>query len=591
MPPVLSLIVPSRRPDQLTGLLDNIEEMTADFDNVEVVVKVDDDVEDAAEIMAREQEKRPYTIRFVCTPRHGGVFTLWAGQHEAFEASNPESYFCIFASDEIRFLTKNWDVVLSRYVGWFPDHIFRLRPSDCKYRNYHELFDCTFMPESFAIITRRWLEVAEGTGHCWGTDAFHQCVAFHLSLGAGGYSNVWHHRGLWRDVQIHDVELGGMEFGKDITAREHFARNLRIFREWNRLCNYSAQLRFAYLARRLSLYCYAVEKGIQSFTLVDDRPNKRVNLIDMDSGEVVARERYRLSRTRVFLNNTLRNIRLAPGRFRWAVQVRLSILVYPKSEFSKPLMTPTELGQHIAKKFRWARFSLEVIHVGRRTDIPPAGSIKYYTFGEYLVLRCLIGPLRAVEAKTGINRLLQIPLLTFVAISLAAGKWLSSPSDVRRIGNRHRWFRLIRKVEPRVARLGLTWFISARAREPGVILRPHRLRHYIWQSFRRIAGRIRNRIYGVFDAVLYPLGQALHPPAPGLEPPWDVSVFGVNRMMKRINYPVADTDRLRESYASLTATERDLACRVFGNPVIQDAAGTNIQTVDAGPGTAKESER
>ncbi len=335
MSPLLSIIVPSRRPSQLEGMLDNLEEVTSDFSRLELVVKVDDDVEDASEILEREKKRRPFKIRYVCTPRHGGVFTLWAGQHEAFQASNPDTYFYVFASDELRILTPGWDDLLMKYVGWFEDDVFRLRLSDCKYRNYHRMFDCTFMPDSFALITRRWLELAEGTGHCWGTDAFHQCVAYHLSNGAGDRFNIWHTDGYWRDVQVHDIALGGMEFGKDISAREFLARNLRIMQEWLRLTSYPSQERFSYLARRIQIYCDLHSANYTRKYVIEQRKvEKLVVARAVDDGEILKILDYRVPALTVLIENFMIRIKLLKNMLKGFIYYTLASVIFPRDLFS-----------------------------------------------------------------------------------------------------------------------------------------------------------------------------------------------------------------------------------------------------------------
>jgi hypothetical protein len=338
MPPLLSIVIPSRRPWQLEGLFENIENTVSDPTNLEVVVKVDDDVKGAVETMEVERKRRPFRVVYVCTPRHGGVFTLWAGQNEAFKAADPKAYFLLFASDELRFDAVGWDRRLAEFKSFFADDIFRLRISECRFRNYHTLFDCTFMPESFAIMTRRWLEVAGGTGHCWGTDAFHQCVAYHLSAGPGGIGNVWRAGGHWRDVQVHDFPISGVEFGRDISAREQLARSLRIQAEWSRLASYNSQLHFAYLARRLSLYIKAHEMGLTHFWIEGRSFWKEAWLWDKSENKVVAVESFALPRRTVWIANLQRNTYTAPRRVKIFLTTLLLSCIYPSDRLGDPMM-------------------------------------------------------------------------------------------------------------------------------------------------------------------------------------------------------------------------------------------------------------
>jgi hypothetical protein len=313
---LLSLLIPSRRPHQFSGLFDSIEKFTHDLSSIEVLIKVDDDQPEAANVIEKEIKKRPFSIKYISTPRLGGLFTLWDPENDLFKISDPDGYFLIVSTDELRFITPNWDDVLRKYVGFFPDHLFRLRISICKHRNYENNYACTIMPESFAVFTRTWLQVTEGMGDCWGTDAYHQCIAFHLGLGLKSYNDVWHNGGLWRDVQVHDLEFGGLEFGLDVAKQEQQARNVRMVREWRRLTTNSMQRHFTYLARRAYLYAWAHEHGVNSFTIAKRGFDRTAALYDADSGEELLRVSYRPPRLPVYFQNIKRELILLPWGIR-----------------------------------------------------------------------------------------------------------------------------------------------------------------------------------------------------------------------------------------------------------------------------------
>src|SRR5260221_11292112 len=120
-------------------------------------------------------------------------------------------------TDELRFETRDWDSVLKRYVGLFPDHVYRLRVSDNKFMNYCDVFTCMIKPESFAIFTRKWIAATEGFGDCWGSDVQHQLVAYFLGMGLEAYDDIWRNGAYCRDIPILDLTLSGMVFAQDQT--------------------------------------------------------------------------------------------------------------------------------------------------------------------------------------------------------------------------------------------------------------------------------------------------------------------------------------------------------------------------------------
>src|SRR6266516_4513899 len=299
---LLSLLVPSRRPHQLMGLFDSVEKRTRDFSVVEVCVKIDDDMPQYREILEREIRRRPFRIVYLSSPRLGGQFTLWVALEDLFAISNPASYFVMVVTDEGRFETYHWDDVLSGFKGLFPDHVFRLRISQHRFVSNPSYFSCVYVPECFAIFTRRWLELTESFGDCYGSDAQHQCIVYHLALGIHGYGDVWHTGYLFRDVQVHDLKFGGFEFGRDVTPAQAAAHHLRALREWRRLMTYPVQTQLAYFARRIYLYVRAHQRGIESF-YIKKRPKFTVALYDAKTGHELERVSYRLSRWDVFIRN------------------------------------------------------------------------------------------------------------------------------------------------------------------------------------------------------------------------------------------------------------------------------------------------
>jgi hypothetical protein len=392
MAKLLSLIVPSRRPHQLDGLLDSIERMTRNPANIEVIVKIDDDMPEAASYLAEEKARRPFEIKVVRSPRLGGFYTLWVGLEEAFALSDSGSYFVMTLTDEGRFLTRDWDVVLSRYVGFFSDDVFRLRISACKYVSYSDPFQCSTMPESFAIFTRTWLTLTEGIGNlCYGSDTYHQAIAFHLGLGLRSYNDLWHREALFRDVPVIDIEFGGMEFGRDVPQLEAHVRMLFGVREWLRLISYPEQRRMTYLARRIHLYVWAREAGIERFRFERRDYDSTIHLIDSDSGERLRSVSFRPPRLRVYLFNLKVRLLLVPWRVRQLASDLIIRLKYgadlEKAERNAPRRTPQEQDARQRRlqrydPFRWLAWMLTGVNivvdflmrpVDTLTRSPPAG--------------------------------------------------------------------------------------------------------------------------------------------------------------------------------------------------------------------------
>jgi hypothetical protein len=180
-----------------------------------------------------------------------------------------------------------------------------------KWTNYCSHYECTFHPESFAIHTRRWLELTEGTGDCWGSDAYQQCVAFHLSLGPGSYLNYYRENSLLRDVVVNDIEMTGLDFSVGLSEETKLERSLRNIKEWNRLTTHTMQEHFSYLARRILCGVIADKYKINNYT-IRKSPNQKSVLLINQNGETLFEAPYGVQRIFVYSQNFTRKIWTMP---------------------------------------------------------------------------------------------------------------------------------------------------------------------------------------------------------------------------------------------------------------------------------------
>lgn len=309
-PDLISFIIPSRNLENLSGFFDCLEAKTRDLSRVEVLVKLDDDHVGAKEFIEHATQTRPFQIRYELSPRLEGIFSLWVSMNQLFFDSSPDTYFVQLISDEVRIDTLHWDDVLDRYRGYYADHVFRLRTSTQKFCNYYTQYQCAYMPDSFPIYTRIWLELTEGAGDCWGSDAFQQGVAYQMGLGEQSYATLSHRNALYRDVTLESIVFSGLEFGKGVSAEEAHYRTRWMYYEWNRLATYTQQVYYAYLARKILAYVWAVNAGIPEFKIESHASKQLVYVVDCQSGDVPYAVSYAVPFIPVFLQNMKRRMML-----------------------------------------------------------------------------------------------------------------------------------------------------------------------------------------------------------------------------------------------------------------------------------------
>ena len=277
---LVSFLIPSRNTFFLERFLDHLEKNTIHKKDIEVIIKLDDDV-DYSDFINKIQKNYGFSIKFLLSPRLEGQPSLWFAVEKLFQLSNQNSYFIQILSDEPHIITYGWDENLKKYKNLFADHVFRLRTSNIKYFNYTNEYDCVTKPDSYPIYTRRWLELTIGCGDCWGSDAYHQLISYYLSLGPLNYLNFQHRSGaLSRDIPINDIEYSGLEWGVGVEGEYKKYMQSYMVDEWSRLISKPNLENISYRSMRIFLYIYAKSIKLKKFQIL--RSGKSVILKDLD---------------------------------------------------------------------------------------------------------------------------------------------------------------------------------------------------------------------------------------------------------------------------------------------------------------------
>ena len=300
--PLLSIHMHSNRPDDFVIFLDRLEQATQDLAAVEVVVKIDDNDAPMNALLPREVARRGFRITSISTPPPASFFDLWRCFHDLLRAADPQAYFVLNLNDEMSFSTRHWDQVLRRYVGLFPDHLFRLRTSPHRNRNYYDFWEAGFANDTSAIMTKRWLEVGGGWCPCNGPDTFQQSVAFYF-----GWLDRFNAQRPCREFPIYDLELGGHGASHGLTGAALRRRQAGSLRPYFVLMSHEMQEEAARRARKLHAHIRAFDRRLSNYRVLDNAKKRRIEIVD-ESGVVLDRLPYRLSAMRIGLTNAVRRL-------------------------------------------------------------------------------------------------------------------------------------------------------------------------------------------------------------------------------------------------------------------------------------------
>lgn len=209
---LISIQLNSIRPGQLNAFFDNIEDTADNPEEIEVLVNTNNDKMNMQTMLDKQVGKRKFTLKYISTPSPNSLFDLWIPLNDLNKITDPDAYFILNTSDKMFFLTKGWDTKLKEYVGFFPDHYFRLRTSSNKFRNYFDRWECSGSQDTISITTKRWIDVGGNLTPCFGPSHFQQSVAFYLAKG-----NTLSNKNI-RDIPLLDIEFSTdvLSLGSDL---------------------------------------------------------------------------------------------------------------------------------------------------------------------------------------------------------------------------------------------------------------------------------------------------------------------------------------------------------------------------------------
>lgn len=298
--PFISIQLNSNRPQQIGVFFDSIEATADTPEAIEVLLHIDKGDSAMEQAVEAEKAKRKFSLRVLQTDLVQGYLTLWKPLNPLLEMTHPDVYFVTNFSDEFLFETKGWDTQLRAYVGYYPDHIFRLRGSQYRFRNYRDFWECGYVPDSIAFYTKRWLDLGGDWNPCLGPDTFQQFVSFYLHT-----SDRWTHVQYNRDIPLPFMRFSGEGAGIGLTGIARFRRMLQNNRAWFTLVSHRIQQEAKRRAMRLKAHIVAHRMG--EAIRVEEQPHRKCFAVkESASGRELETFCYRLSWLRITAINISR---------------------------------------------------------------------------------------------------------------------------------------------------------------------------------------------------------------------------------------------------------------------------------------------
>ncbi|NOZ52373.1 MAG: hypothetical protein GXP08_04390 [Gammaproteobacteria bacterium] len=193
---MISLVICSRISGNdnfgLPNLLASLEQFSASYNNIEVLVKFDSDDENVEDMVATLSDY-PFTIKYLVEPRGRGYVDIHIGYTRLLSLLDPCTTVVGAFADDFIITVQDWDEKVLSKTKAYDDDIYCLhqRPHPPYYRKQYqtEPFYLDFSLEQLDYIeivdegpfwSRRWLEICGGLGHVSFTDAWTLCLQWYL---------------------------------------------------------------------------------------------------------------------------------------------------------------------------------------------------------------------------------------------------------------------------------------------------------------------------------------------------------------------------------------------------------------------------
>jgi len=243
---LISILFNTNNIDKSVSIIKKFFEKTTNPEKIQFCIKIDNDDTNFQDNFLKEMSKFKFNFVILSSPKGRGYIDLWQWVNYLYKVSSKNSKFVINISDEMHVEEKGWDKNLEKYVGLEEDNLYRLRTSVYKNRNYHDLWECGYAPDTTAIYTRKYISLQGNFSPCFGPDNGQQIVAYYLSK-----LNYPRHTQFLRDKVINDISFEGQ--GTNIGLAEEQLRKRRNINHllWLNIFTYKNQTNFFQRARKI----------------------------------------------------------------------------------------------------------------------------------------------------------------------------------------------------------------------------------------------------------------------------------------------------------------------------------------------------
>ena len=245
---LISILFNTNNLKNTSFILNEFLKKTKNPKNIQFCMKIDNDDQNIVNEFINILSKYKFNFIVLASPKGRGFVDLWQWVNFLYKCSSKKSKFVMNISDEMYIKQKNWDIKLEGYIGVFEDEIFRLRTSVFKNRNYTDLYECGYAPDTTAIYSRKYLEIQGDFSPCFGPDNGQQFVAYYLSV-----LNLPRHYQFSRDLVSEGIDFHGQGTNIGLSESQKERRNQLNLLLWSNMFRYENQNLYFKRARKIQI--------------------------------------------------------------------------------------------------------------------------------------------------------------------------------------------------------------------------------------------------------------------------------------------------------------------------------------------------
>ena len=238
----ISLHLNSNKPKSFQALIHSIIKNTHNIKTIEIIVNIDKNDNEMKEIINDFNNIYPQLITFLETDIIKDFSDAWKTLNLILKNTSEQVVLLACISDDLRFITKNWDKILLSYENRFEDGIYRLRCSKFKNKIYNDLWECGYAPDAYSFYSISWIKIVGQWCPCIGPDSFQECISFYMKNISSKYD---------RNIIVEEIDFSGESVSSGINLKTRISRTRIYYKAFFILMSYKNQKMALNIAKKI----------------------------------------------------------------------------------------------------------------------------------------------------------------------------------------------------------------------------------------------------------------------------------------------------------------------------------------------------